>query len=220
MTIAAGGLAVLAAGSTAMATVWPSGAPVGLASAADYLPGTGHVLKTTGGLAFDRQLSASKAQVAWQARLREWAQAERAAAAAAAKKAAAKRAAALAAQRQAASQQAPAPAPAPAPPPVVVSSGSAQQIAMSMLASFGWSSSQFSCLDPLWSQESGWSVTAANPDGAYGIPQALPGSKMASAGPNWQTDAATQIRWGLQYIRGSYGSPCAAWAHEQSTGWY
>jgi len=89
-----------------------------------------------------------------------------------------------------------------------------------MLGSFGWSSSQFSCLDPLWAQESGWSVTAANPDGAYGIPQALPGSKMASAGPDWQTDAATQIRWGLEYIQGTYGSPCGAWAHEQATGWY
>ena len=89
-----------------------------------------------------------------------------------------------------------------------------------MLGSFGWSSSQFSCLDPLWAHESGWSVTAANPDGAYGIPQALPGSKMASAGPDWQTDAATQIRWGLEYIQATYGSPCGAWAHEQATGWY
>ena len=92
---------------------------------------------------------------------------------------------------------------------------------MGMLASFGWSSSQFSCLDQLWSHESGWSVSAANPSsGAYGIPQALPGSKMASAGPDWQTDAATQIRWGLGYIKGSYGSPCGAWAHEESVGWY
>jgi hypothetical protein len=99
-------------------------------------------------------------------------------------------------------------------------SGSPQHIAEAMLASFGWSSSQFSCLDPLWAHESGWSVTAANPDGAYGIPQALPGSKMASAGPNWQTNAATQIRWGLEYIQGTYGSPCAAWDHEQATGWY
>ena len=89
-----------------------------------------------------------------------------------------------------------------------------------MLGSFGWSSSQFSCLYPLWEHESGWSVTAANPDGAYGIPQALPGSKMASAGPDWQTNAATQIKWGLEYIKGTYGSPCGAWAHEQATGWY
>jgi hypothetical protein len=102
-----------------------------------------------------------------------------------------------------------------------VASGSPQQIAQAMLASFGWSSSQFSCLDPLWAHESGWSVTAYNAgSGAYGIPQALPGSRMASAGPDWQTYAATQIRWGLEYIKGTYGSPCAAWDHEQATGWY
>ena len=99
-------------------------------------------------------------------------------------------------------------------------SGSPEQIAQAMLGSFGWSSGQFSCLYPLWEHESGWSVTAANPDGAYGIPQALPGAKMASAGPDWQTNAATQIRWGLEYIQGMYGSPCAAWGHEQATGWY
>ena len=96
-----------------------------------------------------------------------------------------------------------------------------EQIAQAMLGSFGWSSSQFSCLDPLWAHESGWSVTAYNAgSGAYGIPQALPGSRMASAGPDWQTNAATQIRWGLEYIKGTYGSPCAAWDHEQATGWY
>jgi hypothetical protein len=92
---------------------------------------------------------------------------------------------------------------------------------MGMLGSYGWSSSQFSCLDSLWNQESGWNVYASNQSsGAYGIPQALPGSKMASAGPDWQTNAATQIRWGLGYIQGTYGSPCGAWAHEQADGWY
>jgi hypothetical protein len=100
-------------------------------------------------------------------------------------------------------------------------SGSPRQVAQAMLGSFGWSSSQFSCLDPLWEHESSWSVTAANPgSGARGIPQALPGSRMASAGPDWQTSAATQIRWGLQYIKDTYGLPCAAWSHEQATGWY
>ena len=100
-------------------------------------------------------------------------------------------------------------------------SGSPRQIARAMLGSFGWSSGQFSCLDPLWEHESRWSVTAANPgSGAFGIPQALPGSRMASAGPDWQTSAATQITWGLRYIRDTYGSPCAAWSHEQATGWY
>ena len=111
-----------------------------------------------------------------------------------------------------------APATASAAP---AASGSPQQIARAMLASFGWSSSQFSCLDPLWAHESGWSVTAYNSgSGAYGIPQALPGSRMASAGPDWQTNAATQIRWGLEYIKAMYGSPCGAWGHEQATGWY
>jgi hypothetical protein len=100
-------------------------------------------------------------------------------------------------------------------------SGSPRQVAQAMLGSFGWSSSQFSCLDPLWEHESRWSVTAANPgSGAFGIPQALPGSRMASAGPDWQTSAATQITWGLRYIRDTYGSPCAAWSHAQATGWY
>jgi len=113
------------------------------------------------------------------------------------------------------------PAPSAAASAAPAASGSPQQIARAMLASFGWSSSQFSCLDPLWAHESGWSVTAYNAgSGAYGIPQALPGSRMASAGPDWQTNAATQIRWGLEYIKGTYGSPCGAWDHEQATGWY
>jgi hypothetical protein len=117
---------------------------------------------------------------------------------------------------QAPAQQTAPVAAAAAPTP----SGSAQQIALAMLASYGWSSSQFGCLDPLWERESGWNVFASNPDGAYGIPQADPGSKMASAGPDWQSDATTQIRWGLNYIQGTYGSPCAAWSHEEATGWY
>ena len=113
------------------------------------------------------------------------------------------------------------PTPSAAASAAAVASGSPQQIAQAMLGSFGWSSSQFSCLDPLWAHESGWSVTAYNAgSGAYGIPQALPGSRMASAGPDWQTNAATQVRWGLEYIKGTYGSPCAAWDHEQATGWY
>jgi hypothetical protein len=100
-------------------------------------------------------------------------------------------------------------------------SGTPQQVAQQMLGQFSWSGSQFSCLEPLWERESGWSVTAENPSsGAYGIPQALSGSLMASAGPDWQTDAATQIRWGLTYIQGRYGSPCGAWAHEEADGWY
>jgi hypothetical protein len=147
--------------------------------------------------------------------------ARQAAAAAAARAAAAKAAqAAQAAQQAAASSSSPAATADAAPPPVAVAPGSAEQIAMSMLGSYGWSSSQFSCLNELWSRESGWRTTAENPSGAYGIPQALPGSKMASAGPDWQTSATTQIRWGLGYIKGQYGSPCGAWSHEEATGWY
>ena len=110
----------------------------------------------------------------------------------------------------------------PAQPAVAAAAtGSPQQIAMAMLGSFGWSSGQFSCLDALWNRESGWNPYASNAgSGAYGIPQALPGSKMASAGADWQTNPATQIRWGLGYIQATYGSPCGAWGHEQGYGWY
>jgi hypothetical protein len=80
---------------------------------------------------------------------------------------------------------------------------------------------QFRYLNRLWERESSWNVRAANPySGAYGIPQAVPGSKMASAGSNWRTSARTQIRWGLRYIRSRYGSPHRAWAHSLATGWY
>ncbi len=95
-------------------------------------------------------------------------------------------------------------------------------VARNIMSTYGWGSdTQFNCLNNLWMRESGWNMYAANPySGAYGIPQALPGSKMAAAGPNWRTDAATQIRWGLSYIRADYGSPCGAWSHSLATGWY
>ncbi|MHA3704594.1 aggregation-promoting factor C-terminal-like domain-containing protein [Jatrophihabitans sp. YIM 134969] len=102
-----------------------------------------------------------------------------------------------------------------------VPSGDAQSIAHQMVLARGWGEDQFSCLVSLWNKESGWNVHASNGgSGAYGIPQALPGSKMASAGPDWQDSAATQITWGLGYISGRYGTPCGAWGHSQSTGWY
>jgi hypothetical protein len=139
-----------------------------------------------------------------------------AARAAAAKAAAAKAAAAKAAQQSSSTSSSSAGSSSSHSAP----SGSPRQIAQQILASEG-RSGQFSCLDSLWAHESGWNVYAQNPgSGAYGIPQALPGSKMASAGPDWQTNAATQIRWGLSYIDSTYGSACAAWSHEQSTGWY
>jgi hypothetical protein len=100
-----------------------------------------------------------------------------------------------------------------------ISYGSPRAIAQAMLADRGWSS-QWGCLDSLWSRESGWRVYASNPSGAYGIPQALPGSKMASAGADWRNNPATQIRWGLNYIAAAYGTPCGAWRHSQSHNWY
>jgi hypothetical protein len=163
---------------------------------------------------------------------------------------AARRARVLAAQRRAADQRAAAqraaaeraaeqpPATQPSTPPTAdaqpktdqpktdqpktdAPAGSPQQIAAAMLASFGWASSEFGCLNELWERESGWNPSATNPySGAYGIPQALPASKMASAGADWATNPATQIRWGLDYIKATYGAPCAAWSHETATGWY
>jgi hypothetical protein len=99
--------------------------------------------------------------------------------------------------------------------------GTAQSIAYNMLSSFGFSpTTYFGCLVDLWNRESGWVYDAENASGAYGIPQALPGSKMASAGPDWETNPATQIRWGLGYIKGIYGNPCSAWAFEEANGYY
>jgi hypothetical protein len=124
------------------------------------------------------------------------------------------------------------------PPPVVVAKvarpssggapaagtpnpGSAQAIAHEMVLARGWGESEYSCLVSLWKKESSWNVYANNKSsGAYGIPQALPGSKMASAGADWATNPATQITWGLGYISGRYGTPCGAWGTSQAKGWY
>lgn len=108
---------------------------------------------------------------------------------------------------------------APAGP--TMSPGEARDHARGAIRGYGWGDDQFSCLVSLWNRESGWRAEALNPwSGAYGIPQALPGEKMSSAGPDWRTNAATQIAWGLSYIKARYGSPCGAWAHSESTGWY
>ncbi len=97
----------------------------------------------------------------------------------------------------------------------------AKATARDMAASqYGWGDDQFSCLESLWTKESGWNYQAYNPSGATGIPQALPGGKMASAGSDWQTNATTQIAWGLGYISSVYGTPCSAWGHSQATDWY
>jgi resuscitation-promoting factor RpfB len=97
----------------------------------------------------------------------------------------------------------------------------AQSIAYNLMASFGFNpKTYFGCLLDLWNRESGWVYDAENASGAYGIPQALPGSKMASAGPDWETNPATQIKWGLGYIKEIYGNPCSAWAFEEANGYY
>jgi hypothetical protein len=107
----------------------------------------------------------------------------------------------------------------PAAPPV--SAGTAESIAQSLMPDYGFSvADEWDPLYDLWEAESGWDVTAENASGAYGIPQALPGSKMASAGPDWETDATTQIKWGLGYIQSTYGTPQEAWDHEEEFGWY
>jgi hypothetical protein len=230
LTIAVTGSTVLtAAAVSGVVALWP--ATVAARSAASSVAVTGAIssqAQLDGGATLGSQVLTSRTVVALrqqqstafvvqQAAARQAALRQRAA------KRAARRAAAEAAAdravQQPAQQQQTQPAQVTSAP--AVPSGSAQQIAMGLLGSYGWSSSQFSCLDSLWNEESGWNVYATNPSsGAYGIPQALPGSKMASAGPDWQTDAATQIRWGLTYIRSLYGSPCGAWAHEEADGWY
>jgi len=99
--------------------------------------------------------------------------------------------------------------------------GSAQAIAYAMVLERGWDDGEYECLVALWNRESHWNVYAHNTSsGAYGIPQALPGDKMASVGADWQTNPATQITWGLGYIAGRYGTPCGAWQQSESKGWY
>jgi len=96
-----------------------------------------------------------------------------------------------------------------------------KKLARALMPEYGMSSAEFGCLDNIWSQESGWNIHADNPSSsAYGIPQALPGSKMSAAGPDWANNAETQIRWGLGYIRDRYGSACGAWGFKSGHGWY
>jgi hypothetical protein len=97
----------------------------------------------------------------------------------------------------------------------------AQQVARKMLGKYGWGARQWSPLYKLWMRESSWYKYAYNASsGAYGIPQAVPGGKMASAGANWRTSSRTQVRWGLGYIKSVYGWPRRAWYHELAYGWY
>jgi hypothetical protein len=211
-TAAAGTLAVAIAAGAAAAAL-PSGTAAGSAGAdLTMVVGQQNATRAASADAMSgAQLVINAQRVRFGLQHREDVATAKAAAAQAAAKASAASRAASAAQptHTAVTQQAAEP------------SGSPQQVAEQLLGQFGWSGSQFSCLQPLWERESGWDVTAENPSsGAYGIPQALSGSSMASSGPDWQTDAATQIRWGLTYIQGRYGSPCGAWAHEEAEGWY
>ena len=90
-----------------------------------------------------------------------------------------------------------------------------------LLSEFGFATSQMSCLEKLWDKESNWRESAQNPSsGAFGIPQALPADKMATVASDYRTNPATQIRWGLGYIKGRYSTPCGAWSHSQANGWY
>ena len=166
---------------------------------------------------------AAVAQASAEAAAAEAASAEAAAAEAAAAEAASAEAAAAKAA-EAAAEPAPAAAvrAAPARPSAPADPNAAQQIARQLMANqYGWGDDQFGCLVSLWDKESGWNVNAYNASsGATGIPQALPGNKMASAGADWQTNPATQITWGLGYIASRYSTPCDAWDKSEASGWY
>lgn len=111
--------------------------------------------------------------------------------------------------------------PTPKEPAAKVPAGDAQNMAYDMVQGYGWSDTEFACLVNLWQRESNWNHLAENrSSGAYGIPQSLPGSKMASAGDDWRTNPKTQISWGLGYIKNRYGTPCGAWDHSERIGWY
>ena len=100
-------------------------------------------------------------------------------------------------------------------------SGSNRRIGKRLAAEHGWTGEEWVCLNNLWTKESGWSTRSSNSSGsAWGIPQALPGSKMRSAGTDWRTNPATQITWGIGYIEHRYRFACNAWAHWQSHNWY
>ncbi len=115
--------------------------------------------------------------------------------------------------------------PTPTPSPDIPASCAAytgnQALACAILPQFGFGIDQMACLVPMWNKESGWNPKAKNPgSGAYGIPQALPASKMAVYGADYLTNAVPQIKWGISYTKSKYGSPCAAWSYWQGHGYY
>lgn len=108
-----------------------------------------------------------------------------------------------------------------APIPADVDRGSNRALGYQLMIEFGYPEDQWAYLDALWQRESGWDHLADNPtSSAYGIPQSLPGSKMAVVGSDWRTNPETQINWGLAYIGARYGTPQKAWEHSEAVGWY
>jgi len=97
-----------------------------------------------------------------------------------------------------------------------------REIARQMMRNtWGWGDDQYQCLDNIVTRESMWQIDATNPSsGAYGIPQSLPGTKMATVGADWRTNPATQITWMLGYLKDRYGTPCGGWAFKSANGWY
>ncbi len=145
------------------------------------------------------------------------AKAAQAAAAAAAK---ARRANEVASREQAVSRSQPRTPQYPVPASCKAYSGN-KALGCGLLLDAGYTLDEMPCLDLLWTRESHWNTKAENTSsGAYGIPQALPGDKMAAYGADWRTNPVPQIKWGLSYIKNRYGTPCNAWAHSQATGWY
>ncbi len=187
------GLTLLGAG-VAVASQWSSPAPARAAVLPAVLSPAQSAAVEAQAQANTKDREATKAMIRWSAQQAAEAEAQRQAAAAAAAAAQAALANAVANPRA---------------------------VGQQLVAQHGWGNDQFSCLDKLWTKESNWTYTADNPSSsAYGIPQSLPGNKMAIAGADWQTNPATQIRWGLMYISNTYGTPCQAWSHSQSYNWY
>jgi hypothetical protein len=124
------------------------------------------------------------------------------------------------AEREAAEKESKPPPFGPIPSSCKEYSGN-RAIGCALMLDAGFKLDQMPCLDKLWTKESGWNEKASNDStGAYGVPQALPGDKMAAYGDDWKTNPATQIKWGLNYIEGRYDTPCGGWTHFQNAGWY
>jgi hypothetical protein len=164
-----------------------------------------------------------KAQLEAEAKARALAKAKAEAAARAAKAkadAAAKARASRSAERSAGGSTGGGEAPPAVPVDCKTKTGN-RQIGCSLLSWAGFSTNQFTCLDNLFTRESHWNPRARNKSsGATGIPQALPASKMKAYGADYLTNPVPQIKWGLMYIKGRYGTPCGAWGHSEAVGWY